>query len=183
MILLRVLAAASVIAVFAGCATEPEADAVPEIPVGVEEGLRAPAIAGVLPGGEEFELPSPIDHSTVLVFYRSAECGLCRLQLTQIQANLEGYDGQDFQVVAITLDSPARSQALVESSGLGYPIVSVDSATFRDWGALNGANAPVPATYVIDDDGIIRFRHIGRNAADRATDADVMTIVYRLASE
>jgi peroxiredoxin len=164
----------------AGCRADAE-PAGPVIPIGTELGQRAPAIAGRLPADEEFTVRMSDGSPVVLVFYRTIECGLCRLQLDQMQENLPAYQRSGAEVVAVTLDSPEASRSWLQQAGVLFPIVSVDSATFRSWGALAAdETAPLPATYVLDGSGVVRFRHIGRNASDRTSDAEVVAILESL---
>lgn len=160
-------------------ACDSPADLPEEVPVGTEIGYRAPPLRGSLSDGGNFNLADS-DGLVVLVFYRSADCGLCRLQLDNAQRHLEGYQYEDARLIGVTLDFPEVSRGLVESAGISFPLVSVDPVYFEAWGALPApTGAPLPATYIVDD-GIVRFRHIGRNAADRTTDAGVLTVIESL---
>ncbi len=150
-----------------------------DVPIGTEVGQRAPSLVGVLADGARFDL-AEVDGLAVLVFYRSADCGLCRLQLENAQRNLAAYKYEGARLVGVTLDPPETSLRMVEQSGIEYPLVSVDRVVFETWGALpDGVEAPLPATYIVRD-GLIRFRHIGRNASDRTTDAGVLTVIESL---
>lgn len=166
--------------VVAGC-DRAETEVQPTIPVGPHEGLRAPPIEGAAATGEPLAPLQASTSPTVLVFYRSAGCGLCRVHLGEIQSNIEGYRQQGASVVGVTLDLPPRSEGLVAELGLSFPLLSVDSATFSEWEVLNPEQGvTLPATYIVDRDGVIRFRHVGRNAADRASAAAVMTVLQSI---
>ena len=165
-----------------GCAGE--ASSVEEVPVGTQEGLRPPPLQGTLATGESFGGIGSVDGPAVIVFYRSASCGLCRVQLEQIQQNIGGYDQQGANIVGVTLDPPDRSGALAQELGITFPLVSADSATFEEWGALQPAGGgAIPATYIVDASGVIRFRHVGRNTSDRATDPDILTVLQTMTEE
>lgn len=160
-----------------GPATEPQA----EVPIGTEPGLRAPTLAGSLPDGAPFQLAEAERSATVVVFYRTAECGLCRLQLDRLQEHLPAYERLDATVVAVTLDTPEQTLAMFGPGTPAFPVVSVDSSTFRDWGVMDPQQStPLPATYVIDGEGLVRFRHIGRNASDRTSDAEMVAVLETL---
>ncbi|MDR0787450.1 MAG: peroxiredoxin family protein [Gemmatimonadota bacterium] len=150
----------------------------PEIPVGTGQDERTAPVSGVLPSGEKTRVGGGRGAVTVLVFYRGSGCGLCRAQLERIQSNLPAYSRLDASVVALTLDPPASTAALLESLPLDFPILSVDTAVFEEWGVLEaGREAPLPATFVLDGEGVVRYRYIGRNAGDRALDAEVLTAI------
>jgi peroxiredoxin len=152
-----------------------------EIPVGPDVGYRAPPLHGSLSDGGTYTLEARSAAATVLVFYRSAHCGLCRVQLHALQEHLGAYDRQGVHVVAITLDTPELSGSLRDAMQLDFAIVSVDTMVFHAWQVMDPQlEVPVPATYIVDRDGVIRYRHVGRNASDRATDAEIFTVLGRL---
>jgi peroxiredoxin len=165
---------------FVGCDSEAAPDP-PAVPVGTEVGQRAPQLSGQLPAAEPFTID--VDGTpTVLVFYRSFGCGLCRVQLEQMQRNIPAYDRAGAELIALTLDAPETSRAWMDQAQVEFPVVSVDSATFRAWGAFDADRpSPLPATYVIDSSGIVRFRYIGRNASDRTSDAEIVAVLEGLA--
>jgi peroxiredoxin len=163
----------------AGCA--PASEAPPERPAGIQVGNRAPELSGTLANGDSFRLADEAGGRHVLVFYRGLHCGLCRVRLEQLGTNLSGYERQGARVVAVTLDSPESSRALAEQLDLRFSILSTDSLAFETWGILHPETGlPMPAAYVVDTDGVVRFRHVGRNAGDRVTDAGLITLLRSL---
>jgi peroxiredoxin len=165
-----------------GCGGEGSAER--DLPVGPEPGSRSPELAGTLADGDSYRFDPGRGRRTVLVFYRGAQCGLCRHQLEQIEAHRSAYDRQGTTIIGVTLDPTETSAQLLEQMPLGYSLVSVDSATFERWEALDPEQGvPLPATYIVDGNGVVRFRHIGRNAADRTVDADMLTLLARLDAE
>jgi len=160
-----------------GCG--PEAEVIPELPVGAEVGYRPPPLHGTLADGSIFMLAAIPTQPVVMVFYQSASCGLCRVQLGDLQRNLGGYRQQGVEPIAVTLDSPESSRQLVADLGLQFAVVSVDPGTFDSWRAMKDG-VTLPATYIVDRQGVIRYRHIGRNASDRALDAEILTVIATL---
>lgn len=168
---------------FAGCRA-PSASSNSDASIGVNIGDRGPPVRGTLANGDAFRLATGRGAITVLVFYRSGDCGLCRVQLEQIQRNLIAYQRQGARVVAVTLDPPAATQRLGEQLRLEFDIVSVDERTFTEWGALAASGATIlPATFLLDESGVIRYRHVGRTAADRAFDAEILSAIEVLWGE
>jgi peroxiredoxin len=172
----KIWQAALVAGLLAACS--PAVEPGPELPIGTEIGYRAPDLAGYSLNGEEYRLPEAPGEPTIVVFYRGADCGLCRLQLEQLQQYLPAYRRQGARVVAVTLDSPEVTRVLAEQAGLEYELVSVDGGAFERSSVMDpGQEAPLPATYIVDGDGIIHFRHVGRNAADRVSDPELLTLI------
>ncbi|HEV2132424.1 MAG TPA: peroxiredoxin family protein, partial [Longimicrobiaceae bacterium] len=157
----------------------------PSLPVGIETGNRAPPLVGSLAGGERFQLePDRRSQATVLVFYRGLHCGLCRERLRELEAHRGAYRDAGARVFAVTLDSPEEAARTPEQLGLGFPIVRVDSAALAEWGVLDdNGRRPLPASVLLDRQGVIRYRHVGRNAADRARDVELLVALQSLLAE
>jgi peroxiredoxin len=163
-----------------GACERPAAEPEGHVPVGAEAGLRAPVLVGMLADGQPFRL-EPGSTPTLLIFYRAAQCGLCRLQLEQTQQHLVAYRRHGLDVIAATLDPPELSARLLQSNPLDFQLVSVDDSVFEEWGVLNSeTGVAMPAIFLLDRRGIVRYVHIGRNAADRPTDAGLLTVLERL---
>jgi mycoredoxin-dependent peroxiredoxin len=153
---------------------EPE----PAAPPGVEVGHSPPALEGRLASGEPVVLNPSRGERTVILFYRGESCGLCRLRLEQLNSNLAAYSSLGARVVAVTLDPPEVSAQTAERLGGDLRIISVDSAVFREWEVLDSEQwAPLPGAYVLDDRGVVLFRHLGSHAGDRVSDATLLTVL------
>src|SRR5690606_41358089 len=93
----------------------------------------------------------------------------------------DAYQRAGARIIAGTPDPPEVARRTAEALGLGVPIVSAERATLEQWGVWPiGEHAPRPAAIVVDRDGRIRFRHVGRTAADRTHDADLLAVLRRL---
>ena len=152
----------------------------PDVPVGTELDMRAPALHGQSLDGTAFSLDERSTGPIVLVFYRSAGCGLCRVQLAELERHLPSYRQLGVRPVAVTLDPPDVGREMLGRT-YGFDIVSVDTATFETWGALDPeSGVALPLTFILDANGIVRFRYLGRNASDRVRDAELLTVLQTL---
>jgi peroxiredoxin len=175
-----VVAALAVALALAGCRGDGGQAPDPNVPVGIELGQRAPALNGTRHDGREYQL-SPGGSGSVLVFFRGYHCGLCRERLRELQSHLAEYEQAGARIVAVTADEPEQARRAVEELGLGFPVVTVDSTTLTQWGLVGDPNPlPLPASYLLDRRGVIAFRHIGRNAADRAHDLEILAALQEL---
>ncbi len=156
-----------------------EAEAGAALPVGTEEGQRAPPLRGTTAAGELYHLDEE-SSAVVLVFYQGAYCGLCRERLQRLQEHLAAYGELGARVVAVTPDPPEQGAELARRLSLGFPIVSVDSATLVQWGVTERTRSGArPAAYLLAEGGEVLFRHVGRNAGDRVADAGLLTLLER----
>ncbi len=166
-----------------GCGV-PVAQSEPEIPAGTMLGERAIPLRGERADGDRVEVVAGGGEIIVLVFYRGGDCGLCRVQLQEIQRNLTAYRRQGARVIAVTLDTPAATREFLGNPPFDFDVLSVDRATFSEWGVLDAERGLVlPGTYILDENGVVRYRYIGRTAADRPRDAEVLTAIQILWGE
>ena len=143
---------------------------------------------------------------TVLVFYRGGWCPYCNTQLSGLK-KIEGALGElGYQLVAISPDKPEKLAESVGKQNLGYTLLSdstadaikafglafrVDDATlerYRGFGIdleqASGAGhhlLPVPAVYVVDTSGRIRFAYWNADYKQRL-DADAVVDAARAAA-
>jgi peroxiredoxin len=151
---------------------------------GLAVGEQAPGFSLNDARGETVTLAGLLANGpVVLTFYRGAWCPYCNLQLRGLSQSLPAIEAAGGQLVAVTPQTPDKSLEQVRKDGFPFPILSdLDSTVMRAYGlyfevpaalsdvyrrnfdlelaAYNGAGRevlPVPATYVIDRDGLVRF--------------------------
>lgn len=141
----------------------------------------APALRGVDADGERFDIEELRGDPVVLIFYRGLFCGLCKERLRALASYEEAYDRLDADVIAITPDPPELARRAEAAYDLDARIVSVDRATLEHWGLWpRGERFPRPSSFVLDEHGRIRYRHIGATAADRLSDVALLAALERL---
>jgi peroxiredoxin len=167
-----------VMIVVSACGDGPSVDTA-EVPSGTAIGERAPALSGTEAEGREYEL-APEGSPTFVVFFRGYGCGLCRERLRELQTNLGEYRRLGARVVAVSADEAENLERARRELELDFPVVGVDDSTLAAWGLVGDATPPLPGSYLIDRDGLIVFRHVGRNASDRAHDLEVLAALQAL---
>jgi peroxiredoxin len=153
----------------------------PAVPVGTEIGERAPPITGTAADGRPFDFRPDNRTATVLVFYRSYHCGLCRERLREIEQHLDEYRAVRAHVIAVSPDSLPLVRRAAEELGLTYPLVAADPDALGEWDVFgNGEPLSLPASYLLDPRGVVTYRHVGRNAADRASDLELLATLRQM---
>ncbi|WP_421725951.1 DsbE family thiol:disulfide interchange protein [Bauldia sp.] len=105
-----------------------------------------------------------LDGSVTIVNVFASWCGPCRLEHPQIVAL--GKDDR-IRVVGINYkDQPRNAVAFLEELGNPYAAIGVDprGRTGIDWGVYG-----IPETFLVDRDGVIRYKHIGPITAESLT--------------
>jgi peroxiredoxin len=173
---------------------------------GVEVGETAPAFA--LPGatGDTVDLHERLQHGPVVIsFYRGAWCPYCNTELTQLQAALEAITDRGASLLAISPQAPDASLPLAERLELGFDVLSdLDQSVTKAYrlqfelapalkaiypklgmdltrhNADGSWHLPVPGTFVLDRDGVVRARHVDPNYLERMPVDDILTALDTL---
>jgi len=169
-------------------------------------GMRAPAFALPSATGDEVALTALLaEGPVVLTFYRGAWCPYCNLALRALQQHNEAIRSRGARLAAVSPQVPDESLSLIEKHDLDFDVLSdIGSETAQQYGIafdlsaemaalyeqrgvdlqrVNGGHArtlPLPATYVIDSHGIIRWAFVASDHTLRAEPADILTALDAL---
>lgn len=149
--------------------------------------------------GKQVKLSSLLAKGKViLTWYRGGWCPYCNKALSQLQEILPQIKEQGATVVALTPELPDYSSGTINKNKLQFEILSdIDNkiaeiyglkftldqktATFYEskmnLSKVNGNNLsqlPVPATYIIDRKGIIRFAYLNPNYKERVNPTELI---------
>lgn len=142
----------------------------------------------------------------VLTFYRGSWCPYCSLQLRALQAGLPEIRGLGASLVAISPQVPDSSLSVSEKSSLDFSVLSdQDARVAKDYGvtwevperllqhmrddrkldleAINNGNAnilPIPATFVINAQGVVTWRFVDVDYRKRSEPADIISELRKL---
>jgi peroxiredoxin len=144
---------------------------------------------------------------TVLVFYRGRWCPYCRLTLRSYQRVLPALRAAGGTLVAITPESPDQAALTAVTLGLDFDVLSdVGSHTAAMFGilydlpgdavalcmadgvdlpALNGDPRwvlPLPATYAVGCDGVVRYAFVDPDYRRRAEPTEVIAALQAIRS-
>lgn len=152
------------------------------IPMGLKVGDKAPDFTGYDQKGKQVELKKMLDQGPVILFfYRGNWCPLCNRYLKNYQDSLKVLTDQGFNVVAITPESIENVENTVRIHNITFTVIyDCQEKIMKDYDLMfnvtkeyqdkiqtkfsidiaknNGrdvAHLPVPATYIINKDGII----------------------------
>ncbi|GHE64582.1 alkyl hydroperoxide reductase [Streptomyces longispororuber] len=163
-------------------------------------GARAPLFTLKSATGEDVSLAGLLaDGPVVLTFYRGAWCPFCQVALRALQEHHGAIAARGARLVAVSPQVPDESLSLAEKQSLTFDVLSdVGSDVARSYGIafdlgeelgalydslgfelqrVNGGHSrtlPLPATYVIDASGVIRWAFVATDYVLRAEPSDVL---------
>ena len=133
---------------------------------GPRVGDRAPDFE--LPGTEgTFKLSDHVGKRVILLFYPGDNTPVCTKQFCSYRDRAEDVDGLDAVVVGISAQDLDSHAGFVAKHGLNVPLLADEDCEVAK---AYGAHAPVIGTrrsvVIVDEDGIVRYRHDHRLGLD-----------------
>ena len=103
--------------------------------------------------GRDWELDE-LRGKVVLVNFWASWCSPCLEEMPSIQRLSAGLRGQPFAVIGVNVgESQGRVKAVAKQLGIDFPVLlDSDGAVFQRWGG-----GVLPTSYVLDQDGVVRF--------------------------
>ncbi|BDD06375.1 peroxiredoxin-like family protein [Aureibacter tunicatorum] len=158
-------------------------------PKGLKVGEAAPDFEGINQFGQKVSLSEKLkEGKAVVLFYRGSWCSYCKRQLSDLQESLSDIMAKGAEVIAITPERQEGIKKLRSKLDLGFNILHDNNMEimraydvnyelpekqkekFLKWdidlktiNAENGENLPVPAVYIVGQDGKIEFRFFDEN--------------------
>ena len=174
---------------------------------GISVDEKAPDFRLLNPIGKEVSLSEKLANGpVVLSFYRGEWCPFCNLELKALQDVLPSIKAVGASLVAISPQNPSNALSLTEKHALKFDVLSdptqkaireyrlqftvpdkvkeIYMKVFNlDVGKENPDGSwdlPVPATFVLDQEGIVRVRHVSMNYMTRMEPEDIMKALKAL---
>jgi len=171
------------------------------MPQGIGVNDKAPVFTAKDQNGKKISLKDELKNgAVVVVFYRGQWCPYCNKQLNALQDSLGFIKEKGATLIAVSPEKPANISKTVAKTKATYSVLfddglkimksydvafSVDSTTiekykkfgidFYDANGSNGATLPVPAVYIINNDGIIIFKHFDPDYRKRVSVQEILS--------
>jgi peroxiredoxin len=169
----------------------------------LKAGDRAPAFTLRDPDGEAVSSADLLAKGPlVITFYRGVWCPYCNMELQALQETLPQIEALGASLVAISPQNPVNSRKSVRQNQLGFPILSdahnevalafglrfalpdylvaLYKKLGNDLPTVNGDPSwtlPMPARYVIGQDGVILYSEVNPDYTRRPEPADLLPVL------
>ena len=166
----------------------------------IKVGDKAPLFTLPDAKGNLVSIESLLQEGPVIVtFYRGAWCPYCNLAVSALEKALPEFKAKGASLVAITPELPQYADQMVTSKNLTFPVFSdvglkvgkqyglsfvldpelqkVYTQFGLDVNTHNGDKTfqlPLPATYVIDKDGTVKYAFVNADYSKRAEPSDIL---------
>ncbi|XVV05535.1 peroxiredoxin [Actinosynnema sp. CA-248983] len=114
------------------------------------------------------------ERNVLLVFYPFAFSGICTGELCQVRDELAAYEGENVQVIGVSVDTPFSLKAWADQQGYTFPLLSdfwPHGKVASEYGVFNeAAGLANRGTFLIDTEGVVRYAEV--NAPGEARDQE-----------
>ena len=173
----------------------------PEEAKGLGVGSPAPLFNAVDAGNIEFSLKESLQQGpVVMIFYRGQWCPVCNRHLGQLQDSLHLITGKGARVVAVSPEKPEFLEKMEEKTGAKFTLLydeeykiaeaydvafkpaatqlfmynTVMRARMKEAHDDDAQLLPIPATYIINSEGIIVWRQFDPDYKQRSSVEDIL---------
>jgi mycoredoxin-dependent peroxiredoxin len=127
-----------------------------------EVGTKAPDFTLKDQNNQEVALSSfRGDRNVLLVFYPFAFSGICTGELTGLRDDLDSFQNDDVQVLAVSCDPMFSLRAWADEQGFGFPLLSdfwPHGAVASSYGVFDAALGRADrGTFLVDTSGVVRW--------------------------
>ena len=169
-------------------------------PEGLKVGDTAPMFTAKDQDGKTVNLKQALKKGpVVMLFYRGQWCPFCNKQLSHFSDSLQMLTAKGASILAITPETGENVKKTIEKTKSSFPVLedagmaimkmykvnfAVDENTitkYKGYGidfdkanGSNGANLPVPATYIIGKDGIVKYVFFNKDYRKRASVQEIL---------
>lgn len=107
----------------------------------------------------------------VLVFFPAAESPVCTAEMCAFRDSLNELNSYGAQVIGISVDGPFANKIFTQNRHLNFPLLSDYKRetiqrygiVMKDLATLKDYNAAKRSVFIIDENGIVRYRWISDN--------------------
>lgn len=172
----------------------------------VGKGQQAPNFQLPNVHGDDVELSATLGRGpVVLSFYRGSWCPYCNIELRALQQHLPEFKAAGATLITVSPQTPDSSLSTAEKNELEFEVLSdVGNQVAREYGLVfslheelrpiynqfginvpehNGDDTyelPVPATYVIDQNGTVAYAFVNSDYRQRAEPAEILEALRTL---
>jgi peroxiredoxin len=95
------------------------------------------------------------------IFTEKQYCPLCYPHIVELNQRYEEFTERGVELLMITSTDVAQSKQVVQDLGIKFPLLSNPTCSvFRKYGVGQALGAPLPAQFVLGQDGTLLYKHL-----------------------
>lgn len=109
----------------------------------------------------DYKHDRPVILAFTRIFTEKQYCPFCFPHIKALNDRYEEFVDRQVEILMITSTDESQSQKVVQDLGLKFPLLSDSSCRiFRAYQIGQALGAPLPAQFVLDRQGILRYKHL-----------------------
>lgn len=109
----------------------------------------------------DFRRRRPVVLAFTRIFTEKQYCPFCFPHIKALNEHYEAFLDRDVELLMITSTDVRQSKTVVQDLGLKMPLLSDPSCkSFRDYQTGQALGAPLPAQFVLNKVGQLRYKHV-----------------------
>ena len=125
----------------------------------LEAGVKAPEVKLPLVAGGTFDLAEALKRGPVALAFFKVSCPVCQMTFPYLERLHQANGGSKLQIVGVSQDSKADTQAFMKQFGVTFPVALEDTSNWAVSNAYGLTN--VPTMFLIQPDGRIELSSVG----------------------
>lgn len=124
---------------------------------------------------------SPVVLAFTRIFTEKQYCPLCFPHIKALNKAYEQFQQVGAEVLMITSTDEDQTQKVVADLGIKMPLLSNPGCeVFRTYQTGQALGAPLPAQFVLDSQGRLRFRHLFSFLSNNASETTLLKVIKTL---
>lgn len=165
----------------------------------MEIGEKAPEFILKNVSGKNVKLSDLTENGfATLIFYRGSWCPKCNLQLAAFENDYEKFRELNSELIGISTDTSEGAKKTLEEANNSFPLlldptskviesydIKVEKRELIDIPAKmnNKNNYAMPSIFIVDKEGILRYKYIGKSFRDRPANELLLSELKKLNKE
>lgn len=146
--------------------------------------------------GNRIKLSSLLGKGNILlVFYRGSWCSICNTQIANLSKDYQKFKKMKTEIVAISSGNVKEGRKTEEKAKPEFPLLlDTNSEVIESYGILvkkrelkdipalmhRKKNYAMPSVFLLDKEGILRYKYIGKTFTDRPSNEDLLKGIKKL---
>jgi peroxiredoxin len=151
-------------------------------------GQKAPQFILVNTDLKTVSLSDLTGKNVVVAFYPAAFTGVCQKEMCTFRDALNDFTSANTAVLGVSVDSPFANKEFAAKNGLNFPLLSditrdvikQYNVVFNDLAGVKGFTVAKRAVFVIDRQGVIRYKWVAPEPKVEPNYAEVTAAVKKL---
>lgn len=129
----------------------------------------------------DFRRRRPVVLAFTRIFTEKQYCPFCFPHIKALNEQYEAFLDRDVELLMITSTNPRQSKTVVQDLGLKMPLLSDPSCkSFRAYQTGQALGAPLPAQFVLNKVGQLRYKHLFSFLDHNASVESLLNVIDRL---